>query len=92
MKKFLMISGGFILSEKQFVVSSTQLIAILLDVLGLILNLVGASIARVRPGSGLGVGLYWLGFVLLIVALIAFIWGLRKTTVTKTVAATMNTT
>jgi uncharacterized membrane protein len=69
------------MSSKQFVVNSMQLIAILLDVIGLILNLVGASIARTHSGSGLGFGLYWVGFVLLIVALIAFVLGLRKTTV-----------
>ena len=68
------------MSEKQFVFSTVQLIAILLDVLGLILNLIGASIARAHSGSGVGIGLYWVGFVFLILGLIAFIWGLRRTT------------
>lgn len=66
------------MSDKQFVLNSTQLIIILVDVLGLIINLVGASIARTHSGSGVGFGLYWVGFVLLIVALIAFVLSLRK--------------
>jgi len=71
------------MSEKQFIVNSTQMIAILLDVIGLILNLVGASIARAHPGSGLGFGLYWVGYVFLIIGLIAFVLSLRKSSMAK---------
>ena len=66
------------MGQKQFVLSNTQMMAILLDVIGLILNLIGAAIARARPGSGLGFGLYWVGFVLLIAALIAFVMSMRS--------------
>ena len=52
------------MSEKQFYVTSNQMIAILLDVFGIILVLVGATIARAHSGTGLGVILYWVGFVL----------------------------
>jgi uncharacterized membrane protein len=66
------------MGQRQFVLNSTQLIAILLDVIGLILNLIGAAIARGRPGSALSIGLYWVGFVLLVVALIAFVLSMRS--------------
>ena len=66
---------------RQFVVNSTQLIAILLDVIGLVLNLVGASIARAHPKLVAGFGLYWVGFALLILALIVFILSLRSSPV-----------
>jgi Kef-type K+ transport system membrane component KefB len=53
-------------------------VAILLDVLGIILVLIGAAIARAHSGQGVGLGIYWVGFVLLIVALIIFVWSMRK--------------
>ncbi|MGO8807690.1 MAG: hypothetical protein ACLQO7_14060 [Candidatus Bathyarchaeia archaeon] len=72
------------MSEKQFYASSNQMVAIILDVLGIILVLVGASIARAHSGQGVGLGIYWVGFILLIVALIIFIWSMRKPPVEKT--------
>jgi len=72
------------MSEKQFYASSNQMVAIVLDVLGIILVLVGASIARAHSGQGVGLGIYWIGFILLIVALIIFIWSMRKPPVEKT--------
>jgi len=72
------------MSEKQFYASSNQVVAILLDVIGIILVLVGASIARSHSGQGVGLGIYWVGFVLLIVALIIFICSMRKPSVAKT--------
>jgi Kef-type K+ transport system membrane component KefB len=65
-------------SEKQFYASTNQVVAILLDVLGIILVLIGAAIARAHSGQGVGLGIYWVGFVLLIVALIIFVWSMRK--------------
>jgi Kef-type K+ transport system membrane component KefB len=65
-------------SEKQFYASINQVVAILLDVLGIILVLIGAAIARAHSGQGVGLGIYWVGFVLLIVALIIFVWSMRK--------------
>ncbi len=58
--------------------------AILFDVLGIILVLVGATIARAHSGTGAGVLLYWVGFVLLVVALIMFVWNMRKPNTEKT--------
>jgi len=72
------------MSEKQFYASSNQMVAIILDVLGIILVLVGASIARAHSGQGVGLGIYWVGFILLIVALIIFIWSMRKPPAEKT--------
>ncbi len=72
------------MSEKQFYASSNQMVAIILDILGIILVLVGATIARAHSGTGVGVGLYWVGFVLLIVALILFVWNMRKPSMEKT--------
>ena len=59
------------------------MVAIVLDILGIIFVLVGATIARAHSGTGMGVLLYWIGFVLLIVALIMFVWHMRKPNVEK---------
>jgi len=61
-----------------FYATSNQVVAILLDVLGIILVLVGATIARAHSGAGVGLIIYWVGFILLIVALIMFVWNMRK--------------
>ncbi len=66
-----------------FYATSNQMVAIILDVLGIILVLVGASIARAHSGQGVGLGIYWVGFILLIVALIIFVWSMRKPPVEK---------
>ncbi len=72
------------MTEKQFYATSNQVVAILLDALGIILVLVGATIARAHSGEGVGLVIYWIGFILLIVALILFVWNMRKPTVEKT--------
>ena len=72
------------MSEKQFYATSNQMVAIILDILGILLVLVGATIARAHSGTGVGVLVYWLGFVLLIVALIIFVWSMRKPKAEKT--------
>jgi Kef-type K+ transport system membrane component KefB len=54
------------------------MVAILLDILGIILVLVGASVARAHSGTGFGLVVFWIGFVFLIVALILFVWNMRK--------------
>lgn len=71
------------MSEKQFSMTSNQMVAIILDAIGIILVLVGASIARAHSGEGGGLVIYWIGFVLLIVSLILFIWNMRKPKVDK---------
>lgn len=72
------------MTEKQFYATSNQVVAILLDVFGIILVLVGATIARAHSGEGVGLVIFWVGFILLIVALIMFVWNMRKPTVEKT--------
>ena len=71
------------MTENKMLASTNQMVAILLDVLGIILVLVGASVARAHSGQGVGLGIFWLGFVLLIVALILFIWNMMKPTMIK---------
>lgn len=72
------------MTEKQFYASTNQMIAIILDIFGIILVLVGASVARAHSGEGVGLVIYWLGFVLLIVSLILFVWNMRKPNMAKT--------
>jgi drug/metabolite transporter (DMT)-like permease len=72
------------MTEKQFYASTNQVVAILLDVFGILFVLVGASIARAHSGEGVGLIIYWVGFVLLIVSLILFVWSMRKPNMTKT--------
>jgi protein-S-isoprenylcysteine O-methyltransferase Ste14 len=73
------------MSEKQSSASSNQMIlqhvrkapllhAVFLDVLGIILVLVGALYTHFHEHSIAGEGVFWVGFVLLIVALILFVW------------------
>jgi len=55
--------------------NSNQMIATILDILGIIIVLVGGLYEYYHPKSGAGAGVFWLGIVVLIVALIIFIWG-----------------
>ncbi len=71
------------MTENKMLANTNQMVAILLDVLGIILVLVGASIARAHSGQGVGLGIFWIGFVLLIVALILFIWNIMKPNMMK---------
>ena len=80
-----MTKGDFRMSQKQFVMNTDQMVAISVDVIGIILVLIGALIVHAHTNSGLGLGLYWLGFVLLIVALIIFVLTMRKVSTQKTV-------
>jgi len=64
--------------EKSVVMNNMQLTTIAVDVIGIILVLIGALIVHAHSNSRLGLGLYWLGFVLLIVALIIFVLTMRK--------------
>ena len=82
-KRNEMAVGDFEMSQKQFVISNDQMAAIIVDVLGIVLVLVGSLIVHAHSNSGVGLALYWLGFVLLIVALIIFVLGMRKVNVTK---------
>jgi len=66
------------MNENQMNTSSNKMVAVILDVLGLILVLVGGLINYAHSRSGVGVGLFWIGFVLLIVALILFLWDAMK--------------
>jgi protein-S-isoprenylcysteine O-methyltransferase Ste14 len=86
MKRNQMAKGDFRMSQKQFVMNTDQMVAISVDVIGIILVLIGALIVHAHSNSGLGLGLYWVGFVLLIVALIIFVLTMRKVSTQKTVA------
>jgi O-antigen/teichoic acid export membrane protein len=66
------------MSEKQMSMNSNQMIATILDILGIIIVLVGGLYEYYHPKSGAGAGVFWLGIVVLIVALIIFIWGGMK--------------
>ena len=72
------------MSQKQFIINSEQMVAISVDVIAIILVLVGALIVHAKSSSRLGLGLYWLGFALLIVALIIFVLTMRKANTQKT--------
>ena len=63
--------------EKNVVMNNMQLYTIIADVLGIVLVLVGALINYAHR-SGAGVALFWIGWVLLIIALIMMIMGMRK--------------
>ncbi len=53
--------------------------AVFFDVLGIILVLVGALYTHYNEGSSAGEVVFWVGIVLLTVALIMFVWsGMRK--------------
>ncbi len=77
------------MSEKRLSTSSNQAIlnhikkaplphVVFLDVLGIILVLVGALYTHYHEGSSAGEITFWVGFVLLIVALILLVWLYRK--------------
>jgi hypothetical protein len=84
------------LSEKQLSVGSKQTIlnhvrkapllhVVFFDVLGIILVLVGALYTHYHEGSSAGEVVFWVGIVLLTVALIIFVWsGMRKPDMSKT--------
>jgi len=61
------------MTENKMNTASNKMVAVILDVLGLILVLVGALINYVHRSAG-GVALFWVGFILLIVALLLFLW------------------
>ncbi|HYA77261.1 MAG TPA: hypothetical protein VEF91_00935 [Verrucomicrobiae bacterium] len=64
--------------------NSNQMIATILDILGIIIVLVGGLYEYYHPKSGAGAGVFWLGIVVLIVALILFIWnGMKKPSMAK---------
>lgn len=67
------------MSEKQMsMMSSNHMIALILDVLGIIFVLVGGLYEYYHAKSGGGAALFWLGIVLLILALILFAWNMMK--------------
>ena len=66
------------MTEKQMNTSSNQMVAMILDVLGIIFVLVGGLYEYYHAKSGGGAALFWLGIVLLIVALILFAWNMMK--------------
>jgi putative Mn2+ efflux pump MntP len=82
-EKKRMAVGDFEMSQKQFVINNNQMAAIVVDLLGIIFVLVGALIVRAHHPF-LGAVSYWIGFVLLIVALIIFVLGMRRLNVQKT--------
>ena len=69
--------------EKQMS-GNNKMIAIILDILGIILVLVGGLYEYYHSKSGAGAGIFWVGIVLLIVALILFLWnGMKKSMMPK---------
>lgn len=62
------------MSDKNMMGNTNQMVAILLDIFGIILVLVGALYTHYHEGSAAGEGIFWVGWVLLIVALILFVW------------------
>ncbi len=82
------------MGDKQLSASSNQTIlnhvrkaplphAVFFDVLGIILVLVGALYTHYPEGSSAGEVVFWVGFVLLIVALILFVWSKGKPNIAK---------
>jgi len=70
--------------NSQMMASSNQMIAIILDILGIILVLVGGLYEYYHSKSGAGAVKFWLCIVLLIVALILFLWnGMKKPMMAK---------
>jgi len=64
--------------------NSNQMIATILDILGIIIVLAGGLYEYYHPKSGAGAGVFWLGIVVLIVALIIFVWsGMKKPSMAK---------
>jgi len=71
------------MTEKQSSSSSNQMVATILDVLGIIFVLVGGLYEYYHSKSGLGAGLFWVGIVLLIVALVLYVWMWMKKPMAK---------
>jgi protein-S-isoprenylcysteine O-methyltransferase Ste14 len=65
-------------TEKQMDSSSNNMVAIILDILGILLVIVGGLITYARSRSVVGVGLFWIGIILLVISLILFIWAMMK--------------
>ena len=63
--------------QKSVVMNNEQLALVIADVLGIVLVLVGAIINYAHRSAG-GTALFWLGWVLLIIALIMMIMSMRK--------------
>ena len=77
------------MSEKQSSLSSNNMIlnhlrkaplphVVFLDVLGMALVLVGALYTHYHESSSAGEIVFWVGFVILIAALILFVWTMRS--------------
>jgi drug/metabolite transporter (DMT)-like permease len=64
------------MSEKQMNMSSNHMVAVILDVLGIIFVLVGGLYEYYHAKSGGGAALFWVGIVVLIVALVLFAWNM----------------
>ena len=58
--------------------SSNHMVAMILDVLGILFVLVGGLYEYYHAKSGGGAALFWLGIVLLIIALVLFAWNMMK--------------
>ena len=64
--------------EKNVVMNNMQLGGIVADVIGIILVVIGGLVTYARARSGVGISLFWVGWVLLIIALIIFVLSMRK--------------
>ena len=54
------------------------MVAMILDILGIIFVLVGGLYEYYHAKSGGGAALFWVGIVLLIIALVLFAWNMMK--------------
>lgn len=55
-----------------------KMVAMILDILGIILVLAGGLYEYYHAKSGAGAAIFWIGIVLLIVALVLFAWDMMK--------------
>ena len=72
------------MSTNQMSTNSNGMIAAIIDILGIIIVVVGGLYEYYHAKSVQGAGLFWLGIVVLIVALILFMWSrMKKPTMAK---------
>ena len=62
------------------VLNNMQLGAMIADVIGIILVLAGGLVTYAHARSGAGIALFWVGWILLIIALVIFLVDMRKPT------------
>lgn len=67
------------MGDKQMsMMGGNKMVAMILDILGIILVLAGGLYEYYHAKSGAGAAIFWIGIVLLIVALVLFAWDMMK--------------